>query len=457
MSSSADKYIRLEKLGEGTYATVYKGKAVNTGEILALKEINLDVEEGAPSTAIREISLMKELRHPNIVRLHDVIHTEKTLTLVFEFMDQDLKKYMDTLNTQGMIEPQRAKWFMFQLLRGIAFCHDNRVLHRDLKPQNLLINQKLELKLGDFGLARAFGIPVNTFSNEVVTLWYRAPDVLLGSRNYSTSIDIWSAGCIFAEMYSGKPLFPGKTNEDQLQKIFKLLGTPDESIWPRMSELPEYRTDWVRHPRQHLQIRVPALDYTGIDLLGRMLMYDPNQRISAKDALQHVFFNDITMPHPGLQVPFPHSIPSPAMTPHRHNGVNVNAANTAVYVSQQQQHQLQQQQLQQQQQQQIAVQQQLQQQQSSSHALLQQQQLLQQQAFQNQQVLQAQAQALQQQQQALQQQIHAQQQQQQQQAFMMDGRGAGSLQDTAMGLDASGPQGMGGQGLAADGRRPFYP
>ncbi|KAI8586946.1 kinase-like domain-containing protein [Geranomyces variabilis] len=434
MASTADKYIRLEKLGEGTYATVYKGKAVTTGEILALKEINLDVEEGAPSTAIREISLMKELRHPNIVRLHDVIHTEKTLTLVFEFMDQDLKKYMDTLNTQGMIEPQRAKWFMFQLLRGIAFCHDNRVLHRDLKPQNLLINQKLELKLGDFGLARAFGIPVNTFSNEVVTLWYRAPDVLLGSRNYSTSIDIWSAGCIFAEMFSGKPLFPGKTNEDQLQKIFKLLGTPNEQIWPRMSDLPEFRADWPRHPRQHLQTRVPALDYTGIDLLGRMLMYDPTQRISAKDALQHVFFNDITMPHPGVHGPYPHSIPSPAMTPQRHNGVAVvNAANTAAYMNQlqQQQHQ---------QQQQIAVQQQLQQ--PTPHVLLQQQQLLQQQAFQNQQVLQAQAQVLQQQQQALQQQIHA---QQQQQAFMMNGRGAGSLQDAAMSLDAA-PQGMGGQG-----------
>ncbi len=150
-----------------------KGRNRVTGDIVALKEIHLDSEEGAPSTAIREISLMKELRNPNIVRLHDVMHTERMLTLVFEFMDQDLKKYMDTHGTNGALEPFLVKHFTFQLLRGIAYCHEMRVLHRDLKPQNLLINQAGYLKLADFGLARAFGIPVNTFSNEVVTLWYR--------------------------------------------------------------------------------------------------------------------------------------------------------------------------------------------------------------------------------------------------------------------------------------------
>lgn len=136
--ASMERYTRLEKLGEGTYATVYKGKNRQDGTIVALKEIHLDNEEGAPSTAIREISLMKELRHPNIVRLYDVIHTEKTLTLVFEYMDQDLKKYMDNLGTGGMIQPLMVKRFMYQLLKGICFCHENRVLHRDLKPQNLV-------------------------------------------------------------------------------------------------------------------------------------------------------------------------------------------------------------------------------------------------------------------------------------------------------------------------------
>ena len=173
---------------------MYKGRNRQTGELVALKEIHLDSEEGTPSTAIREISLMKELKHENIVTLHDVIHTENKLMMVFEYMDKDLKKYMDARGDRGQLDHATIKRFMQDLLRGTAFCHENRVLHRDLKPQNLLINTKGQLKLADFGLARAFGIPVNTFSNEVVTLWYRAPDVLLGSRTYNTSIDIWSAG-----------------------------------------------------------------------------------------------------------------------------------------------------------------------------------------------------------------------------------------------------------------------
>jgi serine/threonine protein kinase len=162
-------YVQLEKLGEGTYATVYKGRSRTTSEIVALKEIHLDAEEGTPSTAIREISLMKELKHVNIVRLHDVIHTESKLVLIFEFCEQDLKRYMDTHGDRGALPLNTVKNFTFQLLQGISFCHANRVLHRDLKPQNLLINRRGELKIGDFGLARAFGVPVNTFSNEVGT------------------------------------------------------------------------------------------------------------------------------------------------------------------------------------------------------------------------------------------------------------------------------------------------
>lgn len=176
----------LHDTGEGTYATVYKvcfrtftlsptfahaetlqGRSRTTNEIVALKEIHLDAEEGTPSTAIREISLMKELKHVNIVRLHDVIHTETKLVLIFEYCERDLKKYMDAHGDRGALDPHTVRSFMYQLLMGTAFCHENRVLHRDLKPQNLLINRKGELKLGDFGLARAFGVPVNTFSNEV--------------------------------------------------------------------------------------------------------------------------------------------------------------------------------------------------------------------------------------------------------------------------------------------------
>ena len=288
-----NSFQQLEKLGEGTYATVFKGRNGQTGAFVALKEIHLDSEEGTPSTAIREISLMKELRHENIVLLHDVIHTENKLMLVFEFMDKDLKRYMDSRGDRGALDPPTIKSFMYQLMKGIAFCHDNRVLHRDLKPQNLLINTRGQLKLADFGLARAFGIPVNTFSNEVVTLWYRAPDVLLGSRTYNTSIDIWSAGCIMAEMYTGRPLFPGTTNEDQLQKIFRLMGTPSERSWPGISQFPEYKSNFPVYATQDLRLILPQVDQVGLNLLNSMLQLRPEMRVSATASLQHPWFNDL--------------------------------------------------------------------------------------------------------------------------------------------------------------------
>lgn len=286
----ASQFQQLEKLGEGTYATVYKGRNRETGQLVALKEINLDSEEGTPSTAIREISLMKELKHDNIVTLYDVIHTENKLNLVFEYMTRDLKRYMDAYGTKGALPPQQTKIFMYQLLRGIMFCHDNRVLHRDLKPQNLLINQKGVLKLGDFGLARAYGIPVNTFSNEVVTLWYRAPDVLLGSRTYNTSIDLWSAGCIMAEMLTGRPLFPGSSNDDELHRIFKIMGTPTEQTWPGVSQLPNYNPDFHVYQPQDLSNIVPQLDAISHDLLVQLLQMRPEMRVSARDALAHPWF-----------------------------------------------------------------------------------------------------------------------------------------------------------------------
>jgi negative regulator of PHO system len=272
---------------------VFKGRNRQTGELVALKEIHLDSEEGTPSTAIREISLMKELKHENILSLHDVIHTENKLMLVFEYMDKDLKKYMDTQGDRGALNPVTIKSFMHQLLQGVDFCHTNRVLHRDLKPQNLLINNKGQLKLADFGLARAFGIPVNTFSNEVVTLWYRAPDVLLGSRTYNTSIDIWAAGCIMAEMYTGRPLFPGTTNEDQLVRIFRIMGTPSERTWPGISQYTEYKQSFQMYATQDLRVILPQIDPIGIDLLQRMLQLRPELRISAHDALNHPWFSDL--------------------------------------------------------------------------------------------------------------------------------------------------------------------
>nr|AHC00609.1 mitogen-activated protein kinase [Ganoderma lucidum] len=288
-------YVQLEKLGEGTYATVYKGRSRTTNEIVALKEIHLDAEEGTPSTAIREISLMKELKHVNIVRLYDVIHTETKLVLIFEYCERDLKKYMDVHGERGALDPVTVRSFMYQLLKGTAFCHENRVLHRDLKPQNLLINRKGELKLGDFGLARAFGVPVNTFSNEVVTLWYRAPDVLMGSRTYSTSIDVWSCGCIFAEMISGVPLFRGRDNQDQLLHIMRIIGTPDDRILRKIAT--EGQTEgqaqkqYPRYPKIPFSQVLPKASPQALDLLERLLQFDPSKRISAAEALTHPYFS----------------------------------------------------------------------------------------------------------------------------------------------------------------------
>lgn len=290
-----EKYQKLEKIGEGTYGVVYKAKDRKTGELLALKKIRLEAEdEGIPSTAIREISLLKQLQHPNIVRLYDVVHTEKKLTLVFEFLDQDLKKYLDACGDQGL-EPYTIKSFLYQLLLGVSYCHQHRVLHRDLKPQNLLINMEGELKLADFGLARAFGIPVRSYTHEVVTLWYRAPDVLMGSRKYSTPVDIWSVGCIFAEMVTGRPLFPGASEQDQLIRIFKILGTPNKQSWAGMVELPEYKESYPSYPPQDLRNVVPRLDSLGLELLSSMLQYDPGRRISAEDAMNHPYFADLQL------------------------------------------------------------------------------------------------------------------------------------------------------------------
>jgi len=287
-----EKYAKIDKVGEGTYGLVYKAKNLETGEIVALKRIRLDsIDEGVPCTAIREISLLKELVHPHIVRLYDVIYTERKLTLVFEYLDQDLKKYMDFCR---QLPPETIRKFMKHLLEGIAFCHDHRVLHRDLKPQNLLINKRGDLKLADFGLARAFGIPVRTFSHEVVTLWYRAPDVLMGSTKYSTPIDMWSAGCIFAEMATGRPLFPGPNAKEQIETVFKVMGTPDPSVWPSVRELPEYREDWRVYPARRASEVLSSAEATlgreGLELLDELLQYDPSKRISAENALRHSYF-----------------------------------------------------------------------------------------------------------------------------------------------------------------------
>lgn len=298
------KYERDKKIGEGTYGVVFRAKDRTNGNIVALKRIRLDTEEeGVPCTAIREISLLKELRHENIVKLLDVVHSERKLTLVFEFLEMDLKAFMD--EQSGNMEAGTVQHFMRDLLKGIDFCHQRNVLHRDLKPQNLLVSRTDKiLKLADFGLGRAFGIPVKKYTHEVVTLWYRSPDVLLGSTQYGTAVDMWSVGCIFAEMATGQPLFAGKQDGDQLLRIFKFLGTPSSQTWPimhrypnsaAMLQRPEFLTNFEPENEKWFANTPGAqkLGKEGFDLLLKLLCYEPQQRITARDALAHPYFNTV--------------------------------------------------------------------------------------------------------------------------------------------------------------------
>ncbi|XP_067931963.1 cyclin-dependent kinase 14-like isoform X2 [Watersipora subatra] len=288
-------YEKLEQLGEGSYATVYKGISKLTQQIVALKETRLKEEEGAPFTAIREASLLKDLRHTNIVTLHDIVHTKDTLTFVFEYVQTDLNQYNE--RHPGGLHSHNVKIFLFQLLRGLAFCHDKRILHRDLKPQNLLISEIGELKLADFGLARAKSIPSKTYSNEVVTLWYRPPDVLLGSTTYSASLDMWGVGCIFLEMISGVAAFQGmKDAYDQMEKIFRVLGTPTNSDWPQVESLPNYKAATMQRfsSRSLVSIvpRLAAIKHTA-DLASKIIQLNPEKRIGAAEAMKHAYFADL--------------------------------------------------------------------------------------------------------------------------------------------------------------------
>jgi len=287
--SQLDRYEKLQKIGEGTYGVVYKAQDKESGRYIALKKIRLEHEdEGVPSTAIREISILKEMQHQNIVGLLDVVNMPNKLYLVFEFLDQDLKRYMDSV---GNLEGKLVMSYCRQLLEGLFYCHRRRILHRDLKPQNLLIDKQGVLKLADFGLARAVCVPVRPYTHEVITLWYRAPEILLGSQAYSMPVDMWSAGCIFAELLTKRPLFPGDSEIDEIFRIFKMLGTPNEENWKGCTSLPDFKPDFPKWSKQDMRKVLPGVDPVAINLLEKMLVYEPSQRISAKAALQHPYFN----------------------------------------------------------------------------------------------------------------------------------------------------------------------
>jgi len=286
-------------LGEGTYGKVLKARCRQTGVTYAMKQMKLGShsEEGVPSTAIREVAILKELTHENIVQLLDVFCKPGELILVFELLDSDLKKHMKALG--GKLQPTQVRDFAAQLLTGIEFCHASRIIHRDLKPQNLLIdNSTLALKIADFGLARAFSLPIPQYTHEVVTVWYRPLEILLGSKLYSIPVDMWGVGCILAEMATGAPLFAGDSEIDTAFKIFMKLGTPTEAIWPGVSELPDFKPSfpkWSHKGWANIRNTLAQVGPQGVELLDQLMRYNPKTRISARQALQHPYFNSNVM------------------------------------------------------------------------------------------------------------------------------------------------------------------
>ncbi|XVE92199.1 hypothetical protein REPUB_Repub01dG0076500 [Reevesia pubescens] len=302
---SVDEFERLNKIDEGTYGVVYRAKDKKTGEIVALKKVKMEKErEGFPLTSLREINILLSFHHSSIVDVKEVVvgNNLDSIFMVMEYMEHDLKGLMETMKQP--FSQSEVKCLMLQLLEGVKYLHDNWVLHRDLKTSNLLLNNQGELKICDFGLARQYGSPLKPYTHLVVTLWYRAPELLLGARQYSTAIDMWSLGCIMAELLSKEPLFNGKTEFDQLDKIFRILGTPNETIWPGFSKLPGVKVNFVKHQYNLLRKKFPATSFTGtpvlsdagFDLLNKLLTYDPVKRITAEAALNHEWFREVPLP-----------------------------------------------------------------------------------------------------------------------------------------------------------------
>ncbi|CAJ1338956.1 unnamed protein product [Effrenium voratum] len=280
-------------VGEGTYGAVFRAYDNVSRRTVAIKRVKMEHEdEGMPSTAIREVAVLKAADHPNVVKLLDVSCSPGRLHLVFEFVNANLKQYMKKLGRP--LSPASVRSLQKQLMQGIDYCHAKRIIHRDLKPQNILVDGEDQLKIADFGMARAFNLPLPKYTHEVVTTWYRSPEILFGCQEYSLGVDVWSAGCIHGEMATGAALFHGDSEIDTIFQIFKKFGTPTEGEWPGLSELPDFKPtfpQWRRRPWSEIRNAASQLGAAGTRLLDDcMLRYDPSQRISAKLSLQHEYF-----------------------------------------------------------------------------------------------------------------------------------------------------------------------
>lgn len=307
---SVDEFECLNRIAEGTYGVVYRAREKCNNTIVALKRLKMEKEkEGFPITSLREINTLLKGQHTNIVTVREIVvgSNMDKIYIVMDYVEHDLKSLMETMNKKKQsFSLGEVKTLMMQLLNAVHHLHDNWILHRDLKTSNLLLSHTGILKVGDFGLAREYGSPLKQYTPIVVTLWYRAPELLLGTKYYSTAIDAWSVGCIFGEMLAMEPMFPGKSEIDELNRIFKELGTPSDSIWPGYSQLPVVkRTQFTDFPYNHLREHFKErLSDKGFQLMNKFLTYDPAKRITCQEALLHEYFKS-ELPNPVPSAMFP--------------------------------------------------------------------------------------------------------------------------------------------------------
>jgi serine/threonine protein kinase len=288
-------YEEISVIGTGAYGTVYKGYDLKTSRIVAMKRIRIKITvDGLPISTIREIAYLRHLEkydHDNIVKLLDVINgprlaSEQSVILIFEYVDHDLHNYLRSYGSN--LSNAKLADIMKQIITGIDFLHTNRIIHRDLKPQNILVTKEGKVKIADFGLARLYGFTM-ALTSVVVTLWYRSPEVLLNSP-YSSSVDIWSVGCIFGELYMKRPMFMGDSELSQLCKIFDVLGLPDEKDWPTNSSIPLKSFSTLTCKNTNLKRLLPNMSNQALDLLNKLLDFNMTNRITARDALLHPYF-----------------------------------------------------------------------------------------------------------------------------------------------------------------------